>query len=69
MFLLLLFPGVLNAQREEKASAKNQFVLFDVEYTYTKTDSVQVEKTGMGKFLLSSKQQIQSPNLNSLPRP
>jgi hypothetical protein len=34
-----------------------------LEYTYTKTDSAKVEKTGMGKFLLSSKQEIQSLNL------
>jgi hypothetical protein len=33
------------------------------EYTYTKTDSVKVERTGMGKFLLSSEQRIQSLNL------
>ena len=34
------------------------------EYTYTRTDSVKVERTAVGKFLLSSKQRIQSLNLN-----
>jgi CarboxypepD_reg-like domain len=33
------------------------------EYTYTRTDSVKVEKTGMGRFLLSSQQKVQSLNL------
>lgn len=33
------------------------------EYTYTKTDSVKVELTAMGRFLLSSRQRIQSVNL------
>ncbi|MGB8193084.1 MAG: STN and carboxypeptidase regulatory-like domain-containing protein, partial [Chitinophagaceae bacterium] len=33
------------------------------EYTYTKTDSIKVERTAMGKFLLSSQQRIQSLNL------
>lgn len=32
-------------------------------YTYRKTDSVMVEKTSMGKFLLSTMQQIQTLNL------
>jgi hypothetical protein len=34
-----------------------------MEYTYTKTDSIQVESTSMGKFLLSAQQKIQSLNL------
>ena len=34
------------------------------EYTYVKTDSVKVERTAVGKFLLSSKQRVQSLNLN-----
>ncbi|MGZ5189642.1 MAG: carboxypeptidase-like regulatory domain-containing protein [Flavisolibacter sp.] len=33
------------------------------EYTYTKTDSVKVERTAMGEFLISSRQKIQSLNL------
>jgi CarboxypepD_reg-like domain len=33
------------------------------EYTYVKADSVQVERTAMGRFLLSSRQRIQSLNL------
>jgi hypothetical protein len=33
------------------------------EYSYTKTDSVKVERTGMGRFLLSSQQKIQTLNL------
>ena len=33
------------------------------EYTYTKTDSVKVERTGMGRFLLSAGQKFQSLNL------
>lgn len=33
------------------------------EYTYTKTDSNSVERTAMGRFLLSSAQKIQSLNL------
>lgn len=32
-------------------------------YTYVKVDSTTVERTGMGKFLLSSKQKIQTVNL------
>lgn len=32
-------------------------------YTYAKRDSVLVEKTGLGKFLVSSKQRLQSINL------
>jgi hypothetical protein len=35
------------------------------EYTYTKTDSNVVERTGMGRFLLSSRQKIQSLNLKN----
>jgi hypothetical protein len=34
------------------------------EYTYVRTVSVKVERTAVGKFLLSSKQRIQSLNLN-----
>ncbi len=34
-----------------------------MEYTYTKTDSIQVEGTAMGRFLLSTQQKIQSMNL------
>ncbi|HET7896862.1 MAG TPA: STN and carboxypeptidase regulatory-like domain-containing protein, partial [Flavisolibacter sp.] len=33
------------------------------EYTYTKTDSVKVERTSMGRFLLSAGQKFQSLNL------
>jgi hypothetical protein len=33
------------------------------EYTYTKTDSAKVERTGLGRFLTSSQQRIQSLNL------
>lgn len=33
------------------------------EYTYTKTDSVKVERTAMGEFLISSRQRMQSLNL------
>jgi hypothetical protein len=33
------------------------------EYTYTKTDSAKVERTGMGRFLLSAGQKFQSLNL------
>ena len=33
------------------------------EYTYVKVDSSRVEKTGMGRFLISSSQKIQSLNL------
>ena len=36
---LMLIPGTLLAQQVKTASAKNQFVLFDVEYTYTKADA------------------------------
>lgn len=39
LLLLSLVPGVLLAQNAEKALAKSQFVLFDVEYTYTKADA------------------------------
>lgn len=38
-FILFLTPGMLLAQAVKKASAKNQFVLFDVQYTYTKADA------------------------------
>jgi hypothetical protein len=39
-FLALLFvPALMRAQTTNKASVKNQFVLFDVEYTYTKHDA------------------------------
>ena len=34
------------------------------EYTYVRTDSVKVERTAVGKFFLSSKQLLQSLNLN-----
>lgn len=37
--LFLLIPFILPAQLEQKAPAKNQFVLFDVEYTFTKADA------------------------------
>ncbi|HUP13097.1 MAG TPA: STN and carboxypeptidase regulatory-like domain-containing protein, partial [Niastella sp.] len=33
------------------------------EYTYTKTDSVKVERRGIGRFLVSSQQRLQSINL------
>ena len=36
---LMLIPGTLLAQQAKTDSAKNQFVLFDVEYTYTKADA------------------------------
>lgn len=39
LFILFFLPAMLFAQTEKKASAKNQFVLFDVEYTYTKSDA------------------------------
>lgn len=35
------------------------------EYTYTKTDSTTVERTGMGRFLLSSRQKVQALNLKN----
>lgn len=35
------------------------------EYTYTKTDSSIVEQTGMGRFLLSAAQKVQSINLKN----
>lgn len=37
--LLFLCPELIFAQHVKKASAKNQFVLFDVEFTYTKADA------------------------------
>ena len=37
--LLFLIPQLLLAQPAKKASAKNQFVLFDVEFTYTKANA------------------------------
>src|SRR5688572_18014198 len=37
--LLLLIPAMLLAQQEKKASPQNQFVLFDVQFTYTKADA------------------------------
>ena len=39
LMALFLAPAVLSAQTVKKASAKNQFVLFDVQYTYTKADA------------------------------
>lgn len=39
LMALFLAPAVLLAQTVKKASAKNQFVLFDVQYTYTKADA------------------------------
>jgi hypothetical protein len=39
LFILFLIPGVLSAQPVKKDPAKNQFVLFDVEFTYTKADA------------------------------
>jgi len=39
ILILALVPGVMFAQSAKKASAKNQFVLFDVEFTYTKQDA------------------------------
>ncbi|HEX2608358.1 MAG TPA: carboxypeptidase-like regulatory domain-containing protein, partial [Flavisolibacter sp.] len=36
---------------------------FITEYTYTKTDSIKVERTAMGQFLLSAGQRFQSMNL------
>lgn len=39
LLAVLLIPVALLGQPEKKASAKNQFVLFDVEFTYTKADA------------------------------
>lgn len=39
LLLLFLIPEVLLAQNGKKVSAKNQFVLFDVQFTYTKADA------------------------------
>ena len=39
ILFLLLNPVVLIAQLAKMASAENQFVLFDVEFTYTKSDA------------------------------
>ena len=39
LLVLLLVPGFMLAQHAKKATAKNQFVLFDVQFTYTKADA------------------------------
>ena len=39
LLLLFLIPEMLLAQSEKKDSANNQFVLFDVEFTYTKANA------------------------------
>jgi hypothetical protein len=39
LLVLLLVPGFMLAQNAKKATAKNQFVLFDVQFTYTKADA------------------------------
>lgn len=39
LLLLLLIPELLLAQHVKKASSKNQFVLFDVQFTYTKENA------------------------------
>ena len=39
LFLLFSIPIALSAQHTKKASKKNQFVLFDVQFTYTKSDA------------------------------
>ena len=39
LLLLFLIPELLLAQPEKKDSANNQFLLFDVEFTYTKANA------------------------------
>lgn len=39
LVLLSLIPQVLSAQSEGNGPAKNQFLLFDVQFTYTKVDA------------------------------
>jgi len=67
--LLPVASGTLTIIRPEDFFAPEQLKLrvqtdsAITEYTYTKTDSVKVEQTAVAKFLLSSRQKIQSLNL------
>ncbi len=59
--MITVGPGDLYAPDSLKLSIETDSLI--TEYLYVKRDSVKLEKTAAGKFLLSSKQKIQSLNL------
>jgi len=59
--MTIIGPDDYFAPEQLKIRVKSDSTI--TEYTYTKLDTVKVEKTAMADFLLSSKQKIQSLNL------
>jgi hypothetical protein len=59
--MTIIGPDDYFAPEQLKIRVKSDSTI--TEYTYTKTDTVKVEKTAMADFLLSSAQKIQSLNL------